>query len=80
MDSMPFIVAIVAIIGGLFYSAYEQKVKLQIAKEKNQSKGISEDAQAEINRLKERVAVLEKIVTDKNYSLKSEIDSLDRVG
>ena len=79
MDRMPFIVAIVAIIGGLFYSAYEQKIKLQIAKEKNQNKGVSDDAQAEIDRLKERVAVLEKIVTDKNYSLKSEIESLDRV-
>ncbi|QTH65012.1 hypothetical protein J1N51_06085 [Psychrosphaera ytuae] len=79
MDPLLILVAIVAIVGGLFYSAYEQKVKLQIAKEKNQNKGVSDDAQAEIDRLKERVAVLEKIVTDKNYSLKSEIESLDRV-
>ena len=75
---MPFIVAIVAIIGGLLYSAYEQKVKLQIAKEKNRTSTADENAAKELAQLKERVAVLEKIVTDKNYSLKEEIDSLNR--
>ncbi len=80
METLPFVVAIVAIIGGLFYSAYEQKMKLKIAEARGQSSGASKEAQAEIEKLKERVAVLEKIVTDKNYSLKDEIDSLDRVG
>mgnify|MGYP005989145093 CR=1 FL=1 len=75
---MPFIVAIVAIIGGLLYSAYEQKVKLQIAKEKNRTSTADENVAKELAQLKERVAVLEKIVTDKNYSLKEEIDSLNR--
>ncbi len=75
---MLYIVPIVAIIGGLLYSAYEQKVKLQIAKEKNRTSTADENVAKELAQLKERVAVLEKIVTDKNYSLKEEIDSLNR--
>lgn len=77
---MPFLVAIIAIVGGLLYSAYEQKMKLKIAEAKRSSEGFSKQSQAEINNLKERVAVLEKIVTDKNYSLKEEIESLSKVG
>ncbi|MCC2606300.1 hypothetical protein [Planctobacterium marinum] len=36
----------------------------------------SERLQAEISQLKERVATLEKIVTDEKYQLKKEFDSL----
>jgi len=78
MSSMPFLVAIVAIIGGLLYSAYEQKVKLQLAKEKNKTSEHEQNLAKEVALLKERIVVLEKIVTDKNYSLKDEIDSLNK--
>ena len=78
MTSMPFIVAIVAIIGGLIYAAYEQKLKLQMEKEKSNSSAANTELLNEIAKLKERVAVLEKIVTDKNYSLKEEINNLDK--
>lgn len=80
METMPFIVAIVAIIGGLFYSAYEQKMKLKMKEAQHKNTGVDLQTQEELKKLKERVAVLEKIVTDKNYALKDEIDSLERVG
>lgn len=78
MFSWPFIVAIVAIIGGLFYSAYEKHVELKLEEAKSRKSEGDEATKQELLKLKERVAVLEKIVTDKKYSLKDEIDSLDR--
>ena len=37
------------------------------------------DRLSRLDELEERVQVLEKIVTDRNYDLKREIDDLDRV-
>ena len=39
--------------------------------------GPSEEVQAEIDRLRERVEVLEKIVTDEKYQLSKELDRLE---
>ena len=76
MPTYQFIIAIVAIVGGLSYAAYELHVKSQL-KSKRSSKG-DEELKSEIAQLKERVAVLEKIVTDEKYNLRKEIDSLDK--
>lgn len=76
MPTYQFIIAIVAIVGGLSYAAYELHVKSQL-KSKRSSKG-DEELKNEIAQLKERVAVLEKIVTDEKYNLRKEIDSLDK--
>lgn len=75
MPTYAFIIAIVAIVGGLIYAAYEQQLKLQ---EKKLNNHANDDLLKEFSALKERVAVLEKIVTDEKYDLKNEINNLDR--
>lgn len=75
MPTYAFVIAIVAIVGGLIYAAYEQHVKLQM---KKHNAKLDEKLLAEIAGLKERISVLEKIVTDEKYDLKREIDSLDK--
>lgn len=75
MPTSVMVIAIVSIVGGLLYAAYEQHVKLQMKKQNTKVDG---KVQQELDALKERVAVLEKIVTDEKYNLKKEIDSLDR--
>jgi hypothetical protein len=76
MATSHFIIALVAIIGGISYASYEQYVKLQL---KKQTSKVDEDTQAIINELKQRIEVLEKIVTDEKYSLKDEINNLSKV-
>lgn len=76
METSHFIIALVAIIGGLGYSAYAEYVKLQL---KQQISKTDEDTKAVINELKQRIEVLEKIVTDEKYSLKDEINKLSKV-
>ena len=75
MPTEVFIIVIVSVVGGLVYAAYEQHVKLQLRTKKSQP---DDETQATINELKERIQVLEKIVTDEKYSLKKEINSLDK--
>ena len=76
------IVIILAIIGSLTYSEY---IRLQLKKEnvklrlKQKTSKTDEDTQAIINELKQRIEVLEKIVTDEKYSLKDEINKLSKV-
>lgn len=75
MPTSVMVIVIVSIVGGLLYSAYEQHVKLQMKKQNNK---VDENLLAELNALKERVAVLEKIVTDDKYDLRNEINNLDK--
>lgn len=75
MPTSAFIIALVAIVGGIGYAAWEQYVKLQL---KKQNSKIDEQTQAVINELKQRIEVLEKIVTDEKYSLRNEINALDK--
>jgi cell division protein FtsB len=76
------IIIMLAIIGAI---AYDQYIKLQVKKEnvklrlKQQSSKSDEENQATINELKQRIEVLEKIVTDEKYSLKDEINKLSKV-
>ncbi|GIU29306.1 hypothetical protein [Shewanella sp. MBTL60-007] len=68
----PFSVAALAIIGVFTIAAL---------KEYNKHKGRVEldelvSVKAELEKLRERVATLEKLVTDKSYQLKDEIDKL----
>ena len=72
------IVAVVAIIFGTLYAMYELRVS-----DKNKSKSKLDELKKEMDELKneltaqkERLVVLEKIVTDEKYNLKKEIDSL----
>ncbi|MCG9730066.1 hypothetical protein L1D44_09410 [Shewanella sp. Isolate13] len=68
----PFSVAALAIIGVFTIAAL---------KEYNKHKGRVEldelvSVKAELEKLRERVATLEQLVTDKSYQLKDEIDKL----
>ena len=70
----PFIVAIVAIIGGMGYAAFEQVQKTRRAEFASNRGG---DAQR-IEALEERVRTLERIVTDQGYQLEEEFRRLER--
>ena len=65
---------IIAILSGAYIKS--QQLKLQIAKEERASGASSSDTQNEIQRLKDRVAVLERLLTDGDRKLSSEIDRL----
>lgn len=68
----PFEIAALAIIGGISLSAYKV---YHDNKGKAGSKEM-EDLKAEHEKLKQRVATLESIVTDKSYQLKDQINRL----
>lgn len=65
---------IIAILSGAYIKS--QQLKLQIAKEERASGASSSETQNEIQRLKDRVAVLERLLTDGDRKLSREIDSL----
>ena len=68
----PFEIAAIAIIGGLGYSAYDSYNK---NKGKAGDKEVAE-LKSEIDKMKQRIATLESIVTDKSYQLKDQINRL----
>jgi phage shock protein C len=69
-----FDIGFIAVVLAFAYAFYEQhnktKVKLQNSSANNDS------LQQEITDLKQRVATLEAIVTDKSYNLKQQINQL----
>lgn len=70
----PFLVAIVAIVGGLGYSAFEQREKTRRAALAN---GQGADAER-LAALEQRVRTLERIVTDRGFELEEEFRRLER--
>jgi hypothetical protein len=69
-----FDLGFIAVVGAFAYAFYEQhtKTKVKLAN----SNANDEQLSKEITELKQRVAVLESIVTDKSYQLKQQIDRL----
>ncbi len=69
-----FDIGTIAVIGAFAYAFYEQhtKTKIKLASAAKTDNNL----QQEINQLKQRVATLEAIVTDKAYHLKNEINQL----
>ena len=67
---MVAVIVIVTTIGG----AYNNYLKTQ---RKNAEVGDREGLEAELDELRERIEVLEKIVTDQKYQLSREIDGLE---
>jgi hypothetical protein len=65
---------IIAILAGTYIKA--QKMRLDIAREERVSGASSSETQNEIQRLKDRVAVLERLLIDGDRKLSSEIDRL----
>ena len=70
----PVEIGFVAVVGAFGYAFYENYTKTQ---NKLKSAGQSSDEiKQQLDQLKERVATLEAIVTDKSYQLKHEINKL----
>lgn len=67
-----FEVAAIAIIGGLAVSGY----KTYVASQSNNNNQSVTALQDELSKLKQRVATLESIVTDKSYQLRDQINKL----
>ncbi|MDP3493490.1 MAG: hypothetical protein Q8R82_10265 [Hyphomonadaceae bacterium] len=65
---------LVAIIVG--YLLKSQKLKLDMIREQRGSDASNGEVMAELHRLKERVAVLERLLTDDDRKLATEIDRL----
>lgn len=65
---------IIAILAGTYVKS--QKMKLDMMREGRASSASEEEMMREIARLKERVAVLEKLATDDDRKLAGEIDRL----
>ncbi len=65
---------LVAIIVG--YLLKSQKLKLDMIREQRGSDASNSEVMAELHRLKDRVAVLERLLTDDDRKLATEIDRL----
>lgn len=74
MDSKIFVLAIIAMWG--VFSLVQSKHKAQSKKERQDNEDANSTLRQEYNALKDRVAVLERIVTDKRSRLADEIDAL----
>ena len=74
MDAGVVIIVVVAIIGGIGYDALKMRYRYQ---QLASGKGVDKLEQ-EISELKQRVATLESIVTDRSYQLKEQINQLSR--
>ena len=74
MLSSPFIIPVVAIVGGISLSAFIAWIK---HREKMASHAVTDGQwQNEFNALKARVEVLERLATDRKEQLKRDIDGL----
>ncbi len=72
MDIGVVVLVVVAIVGGVAYDALKMRYKYRHLAS---GKGFDE-LQQELLAVKERLATLESIVTDKKYQLKEEINRL----
>jgi cell division protein FtsB len=72
MNTLFFVVCIVAIV--VAGDTFQKYMKLKQSKPQDSEE--LDQTLAEIERLEERIRVLEKIVTDNKYDLKREIDRL----
>jgi len=71
MNTMFYVVCIVAIV--LAANTVQQYLKLRHRKEEAKP---AEDVQAQLDELEERIRVLERIVTENKFDLRSEINKL----
>ena len=72
MNTMFWVFCIVAVV--LVANTIQQYLKVRHRKEDHGT--IAEETQAQLDRLEERIRVLEKIVTENKYDLREEIDRL----
>ncbi len=76
MNQFQMVFGIVFVV--MFFSFFKTWVKHRYPRqEKGETDGAMQEQLDLIRRLEERVQVLEKIVTDRNYDLKQQIDDLE---
>ncbi len=81
MNSMGVLIPILGIMCGLIAIVANavlrsQKMKLEMVREERASGASDAEVMGEIQRLKERVAILERLATDDDRKLAGEIDRL----
>lgn len=81
MNSIGVLIPILGVLCGLVaiivgYLLKSQKMKLDMMREQRGSDASNGEVMAELHRLKDRVAVLERLLTDDDRKLASEIDRL----
>jgi len=72
MNTMFYVVCIVAIV--LAANTVQQYLKLRHRKEEKNV--VAEETQAQLDKLEERIRVLERIVTENKFDLRQEINKL----
>ncbi|NMP17696.1 hypothetical protein [Thalassotalea sp. Y01] len=72
MRVFEFIIVITVVYGIFEYLKQRQKFQQERIKHEK----VTGDLESELTNIKQRLVVLEKIVTDKGYDLKQEIDDL----
>ena len=72
MNTMFYVVCIVAIV--LAANTVQQYLKLRHRKEDKST--LAEETQAQLDALEDRIKVLERIVTEKKFDLRDEINKL----
>ncbi len=78
MSSTTMVVVIVCVVFGIIFKMYKMHLEFK-AKTLNHNKTSDEQSEKliqQVDKLTERVQVLEKIVTDEGYSVKKEINNL----
>jgi len=70
----PFEIGFIAVVGAFAYAFYENYTKTKI--KMNSANQSNDETKQQLEQLKQRVATLEAIVTDKSYQLKNEINKL----
>ena len=81
MNSIGVLIPIMGIMCGIIavvcgYLIKSQKMKLDMMRETRSSDAANGEVMAELHRLKERVAVLERLMTDDDRKLAGEIERL----
>ena len=72
MNTMFYVVCIVAIV--LAANTVQQYLKLRHRKEEKNV--VAEETQAQLDKLEERIQVLERIITENKFDLRQEINKL----
>ncbi len=78
MDDWAAMVVAIVMIAGITSVMRERAKYKHKERMGNTPSEVSPDVMARLHDMEERVKVLEAIVTDRNYDLKSQIDDLDR--
>jgi hypothetical protein len=66
----------IAVVGGLIVKS--QKLKLEMMRTQGANSAVQDETMRELQKLKDRVAVLERLLTDDDRKLAGEIERLRR--